>query len=151
MAKMLVRNASERDLRDVKSIADASKHELGFVLLPALQAAVVHKWLLVLIQDDVLVGFVHFRHRRDHVTKIYQICVAERFRRQKCGSLLLQSLQDIAQRSGQTRITLSCPCDLPSNTFYKQQGFSMERIEASTNNRRKLIVWSLPLETLKEI
>jgi len=66
-----IRKAEMGDLDTIKSLADANKAALGFVLRSALSAGIEKGWVLVAeISKEGLVGFVHYRHRQDEQTTI---------------------------------------------------------------------------------
>lgn len=80
---------------------------------------------MTLVLSTRIVGFLHFRHRKDRVTKIYQICVDTRYRRHHYGSLLIRSVENLARDRKQLSICLACPQDLEANSFYERLGFAV--------------------------
>lgn len=144
--RITVSYATSQDVSEVKKLADENKHELGFVLRPALREAIADRRILVAIcSNGELIGFVHFRHRRDAQTKIYDLCVAQPFRRTQIGARLIRRLAKIAKRRGQIALKLCCPEDLVANKFYSAMGFSMEGI--AQGHRRRLFRWMLSLDS----
>src|SRR5690349_20474664 len=103
-----IRPAVPIDLDAVKALADANRADLGFVLRPALAEGITRGWLYVAIRGDVIVGFVHFRPRRDGWTTIYEICTAAAFRRQGIGSALLAEVYDTSLNQGRQGVRLKC-------------------------------------------
>ena len=144
----IIRNALEKDLCAIKMLADANKTELGFVLLPALQAAITEGRVMTVVLNARVVGFLHFRHRKDNVTKIYQICVDIGYRRHHYGSLLIRSVENLARERKQLSICLACPQDLEANSFYKRLGFSVREIDPG--NSRALVIWHRPVRGASE-
>jgi GNAT superfamily N-acetyltransferase len=142
--------AEPTDIAAIKSMADLHRRELGFVLRPALADAIDRQWvLLARIRNSAEpAGFVHFRHRRDLYTKIYQICVMPLYRKQGVGAELLAVLKSSAHKAGQVLLTLQCPEDLSANSFYRAMGFIDETV--INGRRRRLIIWSLPLCNLTQ-
>ncbi len=69
---VIVRKAQAEDLDAVKALADANRASLGFVLRPALADGIEAGWLLVAERGGRVIGFVHYRHRKDARTTIYQ-------------------------------------------------------------------------------
>ncbi len=138
----VIRNATSIDLPAVKRLADDHKRELGFVLNPALREAILEKRVVVALgEGNRLVGFIHFRHRRDGVTKVYQICIEGECRRRGYGFALLSKLVEDALTIGQDTISLSCPEDLAANEFYKACGFTQDGHVRSP--ARRLVQWKL--------
>lgn len=139
-----VRAAAPADLERVKRLADAHRHELGFVLLPSLREQIERGQLLVAVQGGELVGFVDYHRRRDGQITLYHIAVDPAVRDQGFGRALLDALARIARDAGCSRITLKCPVDLPANEFYRDYGF--ELVETLNGRKRSLNVWVLGME-----
>ena len=66
----MVRQASVEDIDMIKQLADAHKHELGFLRRPALLEAIDRQELLIIHNEACIIGFVEYRHRRDHHTTL---------------------------------------------------------------------------------
>lgn len=135
--------AKEWDVVAVKEIADGHRVDFGFIPKAVFFEAVDKEWLLVAKIDDVVVGFVRFRHRCDRTTTVYEIAVAKHIRRQGIGRALIYSLIEHARRHNQLEITLKCPVDLPANHFYHALDFQLVRVDKG--KRRDLNVWRLEL------
>lgn len=142
-ANIIIRKATENDLDAVKAIADAHRTELGFVRRPTLQEAIKRGEVIVAQSGESLVGFVHYHHRRDTQTTLYDIAVAPTFRLAGIGNILVTALIAEAQTLGKQVIILKCPAELPANGFYPRLGFKCQAEEPG--KRRKLIVWRLSL------
>lgn len=136
-----VRRGRSEDLDAIKAIADAHKHELGFVLRPALAESIDRGELFVAENDNTVVGFVDFHHRRDEQTTLYHIAVEPDKRRAGIGRALVEALVDDAREHGKSHVQLKCPQDLPANTFYRRLGFS--HVDTQTGNQRPLSVWQI--------
>ena len=140
----MIRSAKSADLPSVKHLADRHKRELGFVLNPALRDAIQEERVIIDVhQGQQLAGFLHFRHRRDRVTKIYQICVEGCYRRQGYGKAMISELARRALSAGQTSIVLACPEDLLANKFYEAYGFIHSGLVPG--RVRSLVQWSLKI------
>lgn len=135
--------AGEAHLDQIKRLADSNRKSLGFVTTQAFLLGIQKQWLLVALQEEKLVGFVHYRHRRDRQTTVYEICVDKDLRQQGIGQRLLEALLDEAKRAGQDRIFLKCPFDLGANAFYEAVGF--EQGEREMGRKRALQVWKKQL------
>jgi ribosomal protein S18 acetylase RimI-like enzyme len=138
---MRVRKARAEDLDAVKALADANKASLGFVLRPALAAGIQRDWLMVAERAGQVIGFVHYRHRQDSQTTLYEICVDEASRRNGVGRSLVQALAIESQALGRACIRLKSPADLLANKFYQQLGF--ELVGTEPGKRRPLNVWEM--------
>lgn len=144
-----VRAATAADLPHAKRLADAHRHELGFVLLPSLREQIERGQLLIAVADGPgvhgadPVGFVDFHRRRDGQVTLYHVVVAPPSRARGIGRALLQALIDVTRQAGCSRIALKCPVDLPANEFYRRNGFHLE--ETLDGRKRALNVWVLEL------
>mgnify|MGYP003376256636 CR=1 FL=1 len=143
-ATLLVRQGILADLSPIKSLADAHRHELGFVLLPSLHKQIEGGEVLIAEQGGALVGFVDYHRRRDGQVTLYHILVAPAARRQGVGRALLAGLAAAARASGAERILLKCPVDLAANAFYQRHDFQLR--ETLNGRKRALNVWVLPVE-----
>lgn len=139
-----VREATVADLARVKRLADAHRHELGFVLLPSLREQIERQEMLVAIKGEEVIGFVDYHRRRDGQITLYHIAVEAGARRQGVGRALLDALQAEARRTDSARIALKCPADLPANHFYGRYGFKLQ--ETLAGRKRPLNVWTLSFE-----
>jgi N-acetylglutamate synthase-like GNAT family acetyltransferase len=140
---MKIRKALIDDLDAIKSIADASKAELGFVLRPALMASIRREEVLVAVTRSQIAAFVEYHHRKDRQTTLYHIAVSKSYHRQGVGQALLQALHYEAESLGKTCIMLRCPIDLSANHFYEGCGFYLAGTE--NGKQRPLNVWVLNL------
>src|SRR4051794_14980659 len=117
-----IRPAIPADLDIIKRLADANRADIGFVLRPALAASIDRGWLYVAVRLDILVGFIHFRIRRDGWTTIYEICTHPTVRRQGVGGTLLTAVYNAVVAQGQQGIPLKCPVGSSANLFYSAMG-----------------------------
>jgi GNAT superfamily N-acetyltransferase len=128
------------DLNSIKVLADANKAALGFVLRPALAAGIKKGWVLVAENcNQRIIGFVHYRHRQDSQTTLYEICLDEDWRGNGVGRSLIGALSDEAAILGKDRIRLKSPVDLSANGFYQALGFTLLGVEIG--KQRRLNVW----------
>lgn len=126
----VIRKATPSDLDAIKSIADAHRRELGFVLRPALAESIEREEMLVAENHQGLMGFVEYHHRQDEQTTLYHIVVAPDHRRQGIGRQLIERLADEARAAGKEFIVLKCPATLPANDFYACTGWSLAGSES---------------------
>ena len=133
------------DIGQLKKLADRHKRELSFVFRAALLEGIRNRYVYIAKQcrSSRVVGFVHFRHKKDKTTKIYQICVEHSARNTRVGTSLLDTLRKEAIRLGNTSINLKCPADLPANLFYTRYGFELEH--TVSGKRRRLCLWKYDL------
>ena len=139
-----IRRAEIQDLTAIKQLVDRNRATLGFVLRPALMAGIKQGWLLIAEHTNgELLGFIHYRHRRDMHTTLYEICVVESFRRRGVGRALVEALARESAQLGKTCIQLRAPVGIPANTFYQMTGFALDRTESG--RKRPLNVWRYPI------
>jgi len=138
-----IRKAKPVDLDAIKSLVDSHKHELGFVLRPALMKSIDRSEVFVANGGKTIVGVLDYHHRLDQQTTIYHFVVAPQLRRQGVGRLLVEALKEEAKEYGKSHILLKCPEDLESNDFYGRVGFQLTAIE--NGRQRRLNVWELVL------
>lgn len=143
LSDFYIRKARPSDLLILKEIADQHKHELGFVLRPALSRSIGREEVLVAEDDTDLLGFVEYHHRRDEQTTLYHIVVTSDCRRQGVGKALINHLRDEARDLQKSVILLKCPDDLSAQEFYKRVGFRPIREE--TGKKRSLVVFVLDI------
>lgn len=125
--------ASTNLSEEAKFIANQYKYELGFVNLAALRKSETTHELEVIPS----IGFVHFHHRKDEQTTIYEIATI--VKKQGWGRLLFYRVLCSAIEHGKKFIIAKCPEDLPSNGFYERLGF--ELVEIEPGKKRKLNKW----------
>lgn len=138
-----IRKATRTDLDIVKELADSCKHELGFVLRPALARSIAREELLVAENKTSVIGFVEYHHRQDEQTTLYHIAVTQDHRRMGIGEALVDALRDEAHALRKSSIQLKCPADLPAKSFYAQIGFQPAKEELGRN--RSLVIFVLRL------
>ncbi|MGC9335284.1 MAG: GNAT family N-acetyltransferase, partial [Anaerolineae bacterium] len=137
------RRAALTDLDAIKNLADAHKHELGFVLRPALASSIGREEVFIAQNSQDVIGFVEYHHRRDHQTTLYHIAVESHHRRQGIGRLLVDELIRDAGEHEKEFIQLKCPADLEANEFYRSLGFN--RVDTRPNKDRRLVIWNYRL------
>lgn len=132
------------NIDDMKLIADANRTSLGFIPKKKFEEIVEQKRGFVALQDNIVIGFVVYRHRKiDSQTTLSEICVHTDYRNQHIGSELIFALiQDCKQRNREF-IQLKCPVDLEANGFYERLGFRLHTIEEG--KKRQLKVWQLAI------
>ena len=139
--KIQYRKALLSDLDVIKNITDANRKSLGFVLRPALASAIRSGGILVAEHQGKVIGFVHYHHRRDHQTTLYEIWVDEYFRWNGVGKSLISKMFEEMKSKGKSLVRLKAPVDLPANMFYQNLGFELSKVEEG--KRRRLNVWEL--------
>lgn len=140
-SELIVRLAQKSDLPDIKALADAHRHELGFVNRAILEKAIDAQEVLYVPNQ----GFLHFHHRRDRISTLHHLCVSPHCRYQGIGRQLIDGWEKLCRKSEAQikRLRLKCPVDLRANGFYSHIGFSRTEVEAGKN--RSLIVWEKKL------
>lgn len=143
-ANITIRKANENDLDAIKTLADAHRVELGFVRRPTLLEAIRRGEIIIAQNSKHIAGFVHYHHRRDTQTTLYDIAVKPDYRLAGIGKTLIYALISEAQTLGKQTILLKCPEELSANAFYASLGF--ERWQDDPGKRRRLIVWKLDIK-----
>lgn len=139
---LIIRKARLSDLNTIKQLVDQHKQELGFVMRPALQRSIESKEINVAVDiNSQMIGFLHYHHRRDGQTTIYNIAVDRNSRLLGIASKLIKSLERECKINKQTKIFLKCPQELPANKFYQSYGF--DDLGTEEGKHRKLSIWSL--------
>lgn len=141
---VLARKATVGDLDSVRALANANRPALGFVPGPVLAAGIEHGWLIVAESRGQVVGFVHYRHRKDLQTTLYEICVDETWRRRGVGHLLIRALVAECTTLKKASLRLKCPEDLPANRFYQALGFLLAGKESG--KKRVLNIWQVQVD-----
>lgn len=139
MVEHKIRKATPEDLETLDSLVKAHKKELGFVRRVTLAESISARSLLVTEIDNKVIGLVHYRHRRDAQTTLYDIVVESNYRFMGVGKTLIDALIAEAQTLGKQTIVLKCPEELPANDFYAHLDF--ERLREEPGKHRRLIVW----------
>jgi N-acetylglutamate synthase-like GNAT family acetyltransferase len=144
---IVIRKGSPDDISEIKKIVDRHRKELGFVYRSALLLSISRGELLAAVdQKNVVLGIVHYRHRLDRNTTLYNLVVTPGFQGFGIGKELIQALILESQKKGQQSIILKCPEDLPSNEFYRGCGF--EKITTEQGKKRPLNIWSLDMNSM---
>lgn len=142
--EITLRKATEADVDKIKELVDKHKTELGFVMRPALISSIKSSELNVAVEsEDSVIGLIHYRHRKDGQTTIYNIVVRSDYRRQSIGAHLIEQLQHEARELGQSVILLKCPTNLQANDFYKALNFALNMTE--NGKKRPLNIWQLSI------
>ena len=137
--------ATERNIGEIKIIADANRDTIGFILRPALLEAMERKELIVVkALNNKVMGFINYHHRQDRQTTIYEICVKTSYRHRGIGRRLIRTVVNEAYSLGKDRIVLKCPEGLPANRFYSRLGFC--HVSTENGKKRRLNVWEFRVE-----
>ena len=125
---IVIRKAAIWDLDAIKTIADANRKEIGFVLRPVLMAGIARGEVHCAVEDGV-VGFVHWHMRLDGWSTIYEIATATQGK--GIGTMLLHSVPKPLQ--------LKCPEGSSANAFYERSGGKL--VATVDGRKRRLNVW----------
>ena len=99
--------------------------------------------VFVITAEEELIGFVDYRHRRDHQTTLYHILVSPEWQGRGIGRKLIEALRTEAIAKGKSYILLKCPENLDANFFYEGLGF---KLDTSENGRQRVLnVWRLDI------
>jgi N-acetylglutamate synthase-like GNAT family acetyltransferase len=141
ISNITLRKAVSEDLPVLKTLADAHRHELGFVHRQALLRSINKQEVIVAQNTDKLVGFVEYHHRRDQQTTIYHIVVDPEYRGQGIGHALIEALRQESYKLKKRFIRIKCPEDLKANRFYEDVGCQL--IKEEEGKQRALLIWEL--------
>lgn len=149
---LVVGPATSDTIDAVKRLADAHRHELGFIVRASLVDACQRGALFVAysaynsniglveaISPPNIVGFVQSHFRRDGQTTLHAIAVEKAHQHNGVGTALIRALLDASADRHMRGVLLRCPTDLGANAFYQALDFRLERTEAG--KRRQLNVW----------
>lgn len=126
----------------IKELADQNRESLGFTTKQKFQEVMIQKRGLVAIENEQVVGFVIYRHRKlDTQTTLSEICVTQERRGHHIGKKLIDALVEDCIKKSRAFIQLKCPIDLPANEFYRKLGFKLIAIE--DGKKQQLNVWQL--------
>ena len=109
-------------LNFIKSEANKGRHEIGFIPWDGICRADALGRVMVLFNNDDLVGFIVYGPGRTSC-KVYQIWVREDARLIVHGRELIDGLREYSLACGLFRISLWCADDLPSNLFWRALRF----------------------------
>lgn len=143
VSEVIITKATFSDIDRIKQIADTHRKELGFVRRPTLIKAIDRAEMLIAKQNENIVGFVEYRHRRDEQTTLYNIAIVPEYRGLGIGRKLVQSLVIEAKGCNKRYISLKCPEDLVANHFYEALGFQLHKVETGKQRRLKIWRWCL--------
>lgn len=136
--KYAFRMAVIDDLAKIKELADKNKQYLGFLQRGKIEDGINKKKLLVVFDENKLIGFVIFNPTKRGVnsgyTVIYDICVDQHYRSENIGKTFV----DILPKPIRLKSTIDNEI---ANLFYAKNGFEIISIENGKN--RKLNLWQL--------
>lgn len=139
-----LRHIQDNDIQAAKLLADASRDAVGFITRQKFEEAAKQRRGFVALEDDQVIGFVLYRHRKlDTQTTLSEICVHKDYRGQHIGKRLVNALVQECTKKSRHFIQLKCPTDLPANVFYRQLGFELSATEKG--KKRSLNIWRLTL------
>lgn len=115
-----------------------------------MEESILRKQLFISIDNNQIIGFINYRHRRDEQTTIYEVCVENKYRLQGYGTALINSVIHESLALDKKHIQLKCPADLDANIFYFNLGFIIKSTKEKTNFK-KLILWQYNHENQNKI
>jgi ribosomal protein S18 acetylase RimI-like enzyme len=140
-----IRRIQVADVSAIKAVADVNRGELGFNPRKKFEEVASQRRGFVAFEDEVILGFVIFRHRKiDRQTTLSEICIQKAYRRQHIGKQLVAALVKESTQMSREFIQLKCPVDLPANQFYRCLGFILYNVE--TGKKRDLNVWRFVIQ-----
>lgn len=127
---MHIRHATPEDIADCQQITrlPGVRDYLPFVMRAQLADAAGRGSLLVAEDaDGVVVGFVHYRTRRDGWSVVYDLAVNPAAQGQGVGRALLYAVP--------APVRLKCTADNPANRFYANAGMTLAASETAKSGR----------------
>ena len=141
----VVRPATLQDVPACKVIADANRKIFGFLLRSIFIVKVQSKSLLVVEQQDRIIGFLIYNHRKVGTdTTIYDFCIDAEFRGQGIGRLVIDHLVSSCTTLCRTVIIAKCPQGLAANGFYARLGFVCSHVQQTKKNALNVWKYELP-------
>ncbi|NIP31133.1 MAG: GNAT family N-acetyltransferase [Candidatus Dadabacteria bacterium] len=129
-------DGTEEHFKGIKKITNQHRKELGFVMQPALREAIKRGELKVALNSEgEVIGFVHWRKRRDGFHKIYEIAVERGW----IGSGLGKELFNTVPKPRTLKTTID---NERGNEFYRRQGMEHKGVEQG--RKRKLNIYQDP-------
>lgn len=123
-----VRAAHERDIPQIKKIADANKRYLGFTVRAILGSSIAKGELYVALIGNKIIGFIRWHRRKDGWTTVYELAVDEGHRKQGVGKKLMEIV-------GQGPAKLKCHTTNPAICFYTKLGFGVQSTEITKGGK----------------
>lgn len=124
-----IRLAEEKDMPEIKKIANTNRRYLGFTKRVALGDSIAKSELSVAVSGKEIVGFISWHKRRDAWTTVYKLCVNELHRRHGIGKKLMEVI-------GSGPAKLKCHSDNPAIQFYNHLGFKTVGIEITKGGKK---------------
>jgi GNAT superfamily N-acetyltransferase/predicted nucleic acid-binding protein len=140
--RMLVINCSwsevQRYVETTRINADREKNALGFLPPVAYEQAARQGNLYVATENGVYVGHLLFGGEFPRA-KIFQLYVADSYRKKGAASLLLRKLESELEKNGFLTISAGVAADLPTNAFWEKSGFPVLNQRKGGSSRRRTI------------
>lgn len=87
--------------------------------------------MIVVIDNDIIVGYLAYKIKEKHVKKLYidQLVITEQYRKKGLGKMLINKIKDIALKNNCDRIELNCWIfNKDAMAMYEHIGFDKQRI-----------------------
>lgn len=137
---ILLRYGEPRDFLAISLIARKNDDTLGYIPYALIKESLTKKLVLV-AEEECIVGFVLYHHRKDDKTTLSYLCVAEHMRGFGIGSMLVAGCVQASMHAGKKELVLKAKEGIPANEFYRKQGFLLTKRVQGRKNR--LCCWSL--------
>jgi len=125
---------------DIVAMADAHRHELGFLRNAVYRESAERRrlWVAVQASSGEIAGFLHFGGTYPQL-KVKQIFTPETARRQGVAQQLLSELVRYGEKHSMLGITARVGADLPANHFWVRNGFSLHHTEPGGRTSKREI------------
>jgi GNAT superfamily N-acetyltransferase len=119
---LLVRRATERELRFILALSKEESAAIGFIG-NRYEKPKPSDYCLVALRNNDPVGFAYGSTPSYRNARCWQIAVRKDARFLEHGAALVQEIERLAERAGCPTITARCAVELPSNAFWQAESF----------------------------
>ena len=141
-----IRPATSTDLSYLEHLQAKWSNNLGFLPRPALQRYIDQHSILIVNEHTQHAGYLAWCMRTDGVVTIPQVAIEPELLRTTLGTRLLNRIARAAMNGHCSVLRLRSRSDLPANSFWPTQGFTITAVIARPTTRGlPIIEWSRPL------
>lgn len=128
----MIRFADMDDLLIIKKIANQNREFIGFIMKASLIQAIDNNSLLVICEENEVVGFVHFHKRKDGWNTLHEIAISKKHQHKGYGQQLFETVP--------MPIRLKTTIDnVTAIKFYEKNG--MKNVRTEQGRKRELLVF----------
>jgi len=143
---ILVTPANSNDLTYIDSLQKKNAEELAFYPKIVFEREVENHRILLARVNNEPAGYI-YHGAFGQTLKIHQACIQYDLRGQLYGAELVRNLVKLATGMSSNAISLRCGSDIEANGFWRNMGFSCERVtQGGIRRRRDINHWFLQLQ-----